>query len=467
MGPTLEKKAFRFPNTVTLLACIVVLVTILTYIVPAGTFDRAVDEVTGRTLVVPGTYSVIESTPVSFMFMMSSFYRGVVDAASLMAFVFTCGGAFGIITRTGAITAGLNRLIVRFNGRETWLIAIVMTAFCIGGMSYGMAEETIPFVAIMIPIAIKMGFDPVVGVAMIIIATYSGYSPGPLNPFNTGVAQEICQLPTFSGIGLRVIMAVGALLIAIQHVTGYGKKYKKQVNEGRLAPDYELSFKEAGEERPMNAVDKLVLAILACTMAVLIIGVMKFDWYFTEMSALFTIMAVVVGMIYFKGDFDATMSEFVAGAKSLAGTVLIVSMSRAILVVMQQGQIMDTIVQYLSAPLASLHSVFAAWGMYLIQGVINFLIPSSSGQAVAVMPIMSAVADLIGVTRQTAVLAFQCGDGFWNMITPMHPTTMACIGIAGISFGKWFKFALPLVIKWSAWVLLILTVAVLTGYGPF
>jgi uncharacterized ion transporter superfamily protein YfcC len=464
------KKKFKFPSTVTLLSLIILFVALLTYIVPAGEFERIEDVSTGRIVVIPGSYSVIEQSPVSYKTLFSSFYNAVIQAADLVAFVFVCGGAFGVITRTGAITAGLNKLIKRLSKKEGWFIGIVMLVFCIGGASYGMAEETIPFVAIMVAVAIKMGFDPIVGVSMVIIGVYCGYSGGALNPFNTGIAQGICQLPTFSGIGLRIVMTIGTLAIAVHHVISYGKKYKKRIAEGEITPDFEDYIADpslTGEARAMNDMDKAILGILAATVAVLVFGVFKYQWYFEEIAALFMTMAIVVGLIYYKGDFNSTMNTFIDGAKSMAGTVLVVAMSRGVLLMMQSGNIMDTFVHWLSMPLSHLNSVFAAWGMYIAQGFINFLIPSSSGQAAAVMPIMSSVADLIGITRQTAVLAYQAGDGLWNMITPAHATTMACIGIAGVSFKKWFQYVFPLVMKWSVWVLIVLAFAVVTNYGPF
>ncbi len=459
-----KRSRFKFPSTPTLLVCVVLFAAILSYIVPAGQFERVADEATKRTVVVAGTYKVIESHPVGAMFLMSSVYRGIVSAAQLIAFVLVCGGAFGIITKTGAITAGLNSLIKKFSGRENYLIFVIMAAFAIGGMSYGMAEEAIPFISILVPVAIRMGFDPIVGVSMVIVAIYSGYSPGPLNPFNTGIAQEISQLPIFSGIGLRLVLAVGALLVAYQHVVAYGKKYRKA---GVVADENRLWTAQEAEERPFDGRDAVVLLLLVLSLAILVVGVMKYGWYLTEMSAVFMTCGLAVGLFYFKGNLESCMTEFVAGAKGLAGTALIVSLSRAILVVLQEGAIMDTLIYWISAPISTLHPIVAAWGMYLSQGFINFFIPSSSGQATAVMPIMSAVGDLVGVTRQTAVLAFQCGDGFWNMITPTHPTTMACIGIAGISFDRWFRFAFVLVVKWSVLVFVALAFAVATGYGPF
>lgn len=463
-----EKK--RVPmSTITVLVIIILIVAALTYIIPAGEFDRETLE-SGRTVVVPGSYHTIESAPVGFKTLMAVMYNAIIAASSLIGFVFVVGGAFGVINRTGAVTAGLNRLVGRLSGRETLVILIVMAIFCIGGATYGMAEETIPFVAIMVAVAIKMGFDPIVGVSMVILGTYAGYAGGALNPFNTAIAQEICELPTFSGIGMRVLLTAGCFAIIAHHVISYGKKYKKRVASGELLPDYEDYVPDpnlTGEIREMTKTDKIVLLVLVATIGVLIFGVLKYQWYFEEMAALFTTMGIVIGLVYYRGNFNLTMKAFIDGAKDMAGTALVVAMARGVLLMMTAGGIMDTLVYAISIPLSNLGPVLTAWGMYFAQGIINFAIPSSSGQATAVMPIFSSLADLSDITRQTAILAYQCGDGFWNMITPAHATTMACIGIGGISFGKWFKYALPLVLKISVWVLIVLTIAVLTGYGPF
>lgn len=469
MDTPLSKKKREPISTVTVLTIIILLVTVLTYIVPAGEFERVVNDA-GKTVVVPGSYHRIDQSPVNFKTLMAVFYNAVIAASSLVAFVFTVGGAFGIITKTGAVSAGLNRMINRLHGKETVVILIVMAVFCVGGATYGMAEETIPFVAIMVAVAIKMGFDPVVGVSMVILGTYAGYAGGALNPFNTGIAQSICELPTFSGLGLRIVLTIGAFAIIAHHVLTYGKKYKAGVASGTITPDFEDYVPDptlTGEMREMMTVDKVIIGIFVLTIAILTFGVLKFQWYFEEMAALFMTMGIVVGMIYYKGSLNKTMKAFVSSAKDMAGTVLVVAMARGVLIMMQSGGIMDTFIYWLSLPLSHLSPILTSWGMYFAQGIINFAIPSSSGQATAVMPIFSSLADLTGITRQTAIIAYECGDGYWNMITPGHATTMACIGIGGISFGKWFKYALPLVLKISVWVLIVLTFAVLTGYGPF
>jgi uncharacterized ion transporter superfamily protein YfcC len=462
---TKEKKKIKlaFPETALLLMIIIAFVALLTYIIPAGEFDRVVDEETGRKIVKAGTYKVTESNPTSLTELMSSVFRGIVKAAEIIAFIFVVGGAFGIVSRSGAISAGLGSLVKKLKGKESLMAFIVMAAFAVCGATFGMAEESLPFVLILVTVALKMGYDPIVGVAMVVIGLYCGYSAGPLNPFNTGIAQEIAELPLFSGMGLRILTMVGALIIAWFFVVRHGKKYKALgIDNTELLKKY-----NAEVDIPISRRDVVILLILAATIGVLIFGVLTYGWYFNEISALFMGMGLIVGLIYRKGNLNQIARDFVAGACDMTVAAIFVGLSRAILVIMEDGMIMDTIVYALSIPLSHLNSVFAAWGMYISQGIINFFIPSSSGQAVVVMPILSPLSDLIGVTRQTAVLAFQCGDGFWNMITPTHSVLMASLGLAGISFQKWFKFAYKLVIAWSVWVCIVLAIATFINYGPF
>lgn len=261
---------------------------------------------------------------------------------------------------------------------------------------------------------------------------------------------------------------VGGLILAIHHTIAYGKKVK---NKAKDNVDQEtlknLKAQESMLMMEMNNEHKMVLVTLVITITILVFGVLKHGWYFAEISALFMGMALAIGCIIFKRNFEAFASEFLKGAGEMTTAAIFIGLSRAILVVMEDGKIMDTIVHGLSIPLTHLNSVVAAWGMYVVQGFINFLIPSSTGQAVVVMPIMSSLSDLIGVTRQVAVLAFQAGDGYWNMITPTHSVLMASLGLAGVSFNKWFKFAFTLVMKWCVWILIVLATGILINWGPF
>jgi len=465
-----KKKKFHMPSTPVLLLAITLIIAILTYIVPAGQFERVYDEEKDRTLVVAGTYHEVEQSPVGIGKLFSSVFEGLYKAADLICFVFVVGGSFYIVQSTGAINAGLGKLIKRFsgNGKEYIMIGIVMVAFAIGGASFGMAEETLPFVTLCVLAAKAMGYDAIVGISMVLVGCYCGYSAGPLNPFNTGIGQTISELPMFSGAGLRVVLMIGSLIIAFHHTIRYCKKLKKQGTE-QLSEEAVAKLKAESEALNIEFTKqhKIILLVVLVTFIALVFGVMKYGWYFSEISALFFAMGLITGVIHYKGNFEKILEVFIAGAGEMCGAALLMGMSRTILVVAEQGAIMDTIVYALSIPLSHLPNVITACGMYIAQGFINFLIPSSSGQAVVVMPIMSALSDLIGVTRQTAVLAFTCGDGFWNMITPTHSVVMATLGLAGISFGKWFKYALSLVLKWSLWICAILIFATLTGWGPF
>ena len=456
----------KMPSTVTLLMLIIVISTIITYFIPAGEFERT-EDADGNTVVVGGTFSQIEQTPVDIMTMFGSIFNGIVEAADIIAFIFIIGGAFSIVLNSGAINAVLSKLIGELKGKDAIFLTVVMSAFAIGGATFGMAEEILPFIAIMIVAAISMGYDRVVGTSIVLIGAYSGYAAGPLNPFNTGIAQGIAELPLFSGIGLRTVLMLGALIISIHHVLKYAKKIKKDPTRSIVYGIEHNNYEKVELESNITTRHKFILGILIAVLIVLIYGVLQLDWYFVELSALFMIMAIIVGLINYSGDFNKVTDQFMDGAKTMTSAALLVGIARAILVILEDGQVIDTIIFAVSVPLESLNVIFAAWGMYIAQGLINFVIPSSTGQAVIVMPIISSIADIIGMPRQVGVLTFSAGDGFWNMITPTHPVTMAALGLAGIPFVKWFKFALPLVLKWSVWVIFILTIAVLIDWGPF
>ncbi|MDW0108839.1 YfcC family protein [Sporosarcina aquimarina] len=463
-----KKWKVKPPTTTALLMFIIVLVALLTYIIPAGQFERMMDDKTGRELIVADSFEYTEQSPIGIGGVLSSVFGGIVGAAEIIAFVLIVGGVFGVIVKSGAINAALARLIERLKGRESIFIIIAMTAFAIGGATFGMAEETLPFVAIVLAATMAMGYDRIVAVSIVVVGVYAGYSAGPLNPFNVGIAQGIAELPLFSGIGLRSVLMVGGLIIAIHHTLRYAKKVKLNpatsllINEKELETDASIL-----ENLTMTTKHKWILGVLGLSLVALVFGVLKYGWYLGEISALMLLMGIIIGMIAFNGSFNQFTDEFMKGAAEMTAAALIIGLSRAILVVMEEGQIIDTLVYAISVPLGSLHSVFAAWGMYFSQGLINFIIPSSTGQAAVVMPIMSSISDVIGINRQIAVQAFQSGDGYWNMITPTHPVLMAALGIAAVPFGKWIRFAGPLVLKWTIWTMIILAVGVWINWGPF
>ncbi|MDL2263611.1 TIGR00366 family protein [Synergistaceae bacterium OttesenSCG-928-I11] len=452
----------KFPNTAALLLIIIFLCAVLTYVVPAGEFERKKDEASGRTLVVAGTFHYVDQQPIGPGELLAALFNGLLKASDIIAFIFVIGGSMAIVVKSGAINAALGNVIKKHKNKTQLLIPVVMIAFAFAGATFGMAEETLPFVAILIAAAMSMGYDRLVGVCFVTIGVYAGYSAGPLNPFSIGIAHTVAELPLFSGMGLRTVLCVGGALIAIHHTMAYAAKVKADPSKSLVAdiPFNVSNIKIDTEQADLTGKDKAVLFILVATLGALVVGVLKFGWYLEEISALFLLMGIVTSAITFGPDVNVFADEFMDGARELTGAALLVGFSRAVLVVMESGMIMDTIIYALSLPLAHFSNIVAAWGMFFVQGLINFFIPSSSGQAVVVMPIMAPLSDLIGISRQIACQAYQAGDGYWNMITPTHPVLMASLGIAGIPFARWFKFAFPLVLKWCVWTCIILAVGV-------
>ena len=463
----MKKKRFKLPDTAAFFMIMIFIAAILTYIIPAGSFERTVDEVTGRTLVVDGTYSQIEGGGVSAEQLFSSLFRGMVGGADIVAFIFVVGGCFGIINSTGAFDRGLETLMYRLSGREGLLITAIMVSLAICGATFGMGEEALPFVTVMIAAAQKMKMGKMTGIAIIVVGIYSGYTAGPLNPFNTGIGQEIAELPIFSGIGLRVVLMAGTVAIGIHHVISNGKKYRDGII--KLSQDeaeqYNMPEQSPKDTGRLSGKQKAVLLIVLAAIIIMVICIMMFGWYFEQISALFAAMGLIAGLFYFRS-LDETGKAFVKGAGEMTTAVIYFTFARAILVIMEDGQIMDTVVYALSVPLSQAGGILATWGIFICEGIINFFIPSSSGQAAAVMPILTPLADIVGVTRQTAVLAYQCG-GFLNLVTPTQMVVLAACALGGVDFTSWFKYSWKLVAKWCLWAMVILAVATLTGYGPF
>lgn len=455
------------PNTPALLILVIIFAAIMTYFVPAGEYDRIVDEATGRTIAIAESFHHVEQAPITPGALLASIFKGLRAAGELIALIYVTGGAITMITRSGAMDAAISKVIKKTKGKEYLFIIVAFLAFAFGGASFAMAESLIPFVAVLVPALVSMGYDPLVGVAVCMVGGYAGYSASPINPYSVGIAHGITQLPLFSGLGLRSVLLIGAVIIGLVLTLRYARKVKEDPTKSFVSGFSISDQKNNDVDLPFTTTHRNIMIILIVMLLILIYGVIKLQWYFTEICALFTLMAFLVGAVAYKGNLNKISEEFIRGASTLAYAALLMGLSRGVLVVLEDGHIMDTIVMAISTPLKHFHSVFAAWGMFIAQGIINFAIPSSSGQAVVVMPIFSSVSDLIGITRQVAVLAFQAGDGFWNMITPTHAILMAGLGMAGVPFGKWLKFSGPLVLAWSIWTMAILAVAVMTGWGPF
>lgn len=462
----------KLPHTLVIIFSIIVLMAIFTYIIPGGEYDRTEKE--GRTVVVHDSFHRVENKPQGVDGILLAPYRGFLGAAEIIAFVIIVGGAFSVIQRTGAINAIIRSVAAAHSKSRllrNLLIPILMIIFSLGGATFGMSEEVIPFILIFIPLALTLGYDSVVGTAIPFIGAGAGFAGAFINPFTIGIAQGIGELPPFSGIFYRLMCWVIITSAGIFFVMRYAAKIKRQPE---LSPTFDLDEEKRresalGEDLDDHSLDKMhlnVMIVFGIAMILLVVGVLKFKWYIPEIAALFLGTALVAG-IFGRLRANEIAESFVSGTKDMMSAVLIIAFARGILIVATDGQIIDTILNALSMQITKFHPVFAGQAMFVVQTCINFFIPSGSGQAALTMPIMAPLSDLIGVTRQTAVLAFQMGDGFSNMIIPTSGVTMAVLGLGKIPWDRWARWILPLEILFFIIGLLLLVPPVLFKWGPF
>lgn len=464
-----KKSFFKVPHTYVILFAIIVLSAIGTYVLPTGEYTRAKDERTGRTLVDPTSYHEVEASPTTIFQLFSSIPRGLSKAADIAFFIFICGGAITAIQKTGAIDAGIAKVIKRVSGRERLMIPVIMLVFSIFGATIGMAEEAVVFVPLGLALAKAVGFDSIVGVAMVSTGAAIGFSAGVLNPFTVGVAQNVAELPLFSAAGFRMIGYALLYITAVAYTMRYAGKIKRDPSASFLH-GVEIEGDVHGADR-FDAVaftgrHALVLLAMAGFLIFMLYGVMELDYYIEELATVFLMMGVVCALIGGQGPSELCRN-FVAGFRDIVFGAIVVGIARAILVTLEGGHIIDTIIYYLASSITALPRGIAAVGMFIVQSVINFFIPSGSGQAATTMPIMSALADMTGMTRQAAVMAFHYGDGFSNSIIPTSGSLMAVLAMAKVPYEKWVKFIWPLMMIWSIIGGIMCFIAAEIELGPF
>lgn len=444
----MSKKTFKVPHTLAIIFTIIILVALSTWILPGGVYETMENE-SGRIVTVPGSFEYVESNPQGIEAVITAPIRGIIEVANIIGFIFLVGGAFTVIQQTGAITAGLSKVVAFLKnkpGLSIWVIPISMFTFSLGGSTFGLAEETIPFVMIFIPLSLALGYDSIVGIAMPYIGSALGFASAMINPFTLGVAQGITELPLASGFFYRTIVWIVVTTVGTLYVMYYASKIKKKPE---LSPVFEHD-KKFGEQindmnNPMVFTKRhaLVLTTFAVGIVALVYGVMELDWYINEIAGLFLAVGIIAGLI---GNLNADeiAKGFVEGAKDLTGAALIVGTARGILIVATDGGIINTILDFLAAYISILPTVLSAYAMFILQTMINFFIPSGSGQAALTMPIMAPLGEMVGITRQTSVLIYQLGDGLSNMIIPTSGTLMAVLGIAKLDWTKWARWIIPL-----------------------
>lgn len=462
-----SKKKKEFPHVYIILLGLILIATLCTYVIPAGQFNR-VESKDGIMVVDPDSYTRVEQSPVGLMDMLTSIPEGMVETAEIIFFIFVVGGAFAVLEKTGAIEAGIGQVTNTMQGNEKIIIPVIMILFSLGGAVFGMAEETLPFIPIMVTLAMALGYDSLTGAGMVLAGAGAGFSGAFINPFTVGVAQGIAGLPLFSGLQFRIIMYITMVTSTTIFIYLYAMKVKANPEKSIM---YEIDKNrddtlDIESIREIRTSDKLILLTLVLTIGTLVYGVVKLDWYIQQIAALFLGMSVVVSIIG-KIGFNEYANELVDGMASMAGGALIVGFARAILIVLTKGEIMDTILFFASTAVCSLPSVLTALGMYIFQCLLNFIIPSGSGQAAVSIPIMAPLADLTGVTRQTAVIAYQLGDGISNIFSPTSGFFMAGLALAKVPWEKWIKWYLKLALMQYAIGAIFVTIAHIIQIGPF
>ena len=511
----------KIPHTYTIIASIILICAVLSWIIPAGEYDRETVTVNGteRTVIVDNSYHAVEASPQTWQ-VFTALLEGFEQQAGIIAFLLIIGGAFQVMNSSRAIdvgifsflnfTKGLERhRFMRRIGVNNVVIVLVMLLFSLFGAVFGMSEETLAFVIIIVPLAISMGYDSITGLCMVYVAAHVGFSGAMLNPFTIGIAQGLSGLPLFSGFEYRFFCWAVLTAVIIACVLIYAARVKRNP---RLSPMYEADaywrnrqgqqaeavaystprsayvvyglvtaalvafaacypqtvFAVGSRTETLYAVPVctalfalfgwmglrrsfhfFVLTLLAFTVVFLVIGVMGHGWYLPEISGIFLAMGILAGYASGKNA-DGIIKEFMAGAKDILSAAIVVGLAGGIIQVLQEGRIIDPILHGLASLLSEAGRLVSLWGMYVIQTLINLIIPSGSAKAALTMPIMAPFSDVIGISRQATVMAYQFGDGFTNMLTPTSAVLMGALGIARIPYDVW--------VKWFGKILLLLIV---------
>ena len=505
----MTKKTFSFPTAYTVILIVMLIVLGLTYIIPAGKYaklqydpqsnvflveiprgelteyegsqktlddlrvnidySRFKDGSISKPVGIPGTYEQLPRPSTSVLGAFTTFFKapvqGLYDSIEIIAFVLVIGGLIGIINKTGAFTAGINALSHKASGKESLLIIIISTLVAIGGTSFGLAEETIAFYPIIVPIFIAAGYDALVAIATIYLGSCIGTMASTVNPFSTVIASNTAGIDFTQGMILRFVMLIVGLIICIVYTIRYGEKVKKDPSSSYIynqKEELERQFLSSNkdEDAPKFTLSrKMILIIFAAAFVVMVYGVKELGWWFEEMTALFILVTFI--MIFFaKLSEKEFVSEFMNGAADLLGVAIIIGLARGVTIIMENGMISDTILNSLSSSVARMNGVVFSTFIFFVYIVLGFFISSSSGLAVLSMPIMAPLADVVGISRDVIVSAYQFGQGIMSFITPTG-LILASLAMVNVTYDKWLKFVLPLVIIIGILAIVMLAIGVL------
>ncbi|WP_310621401.1 YfcC family protein [Flexibacterium corallicola] len=448
----------QFPSAFTILFSLIIAAVIATWIIPAGKYERVMDETLGRALPIPGSYHLIEPEPQGvvqiFLAPISGFYDPVsrdANAVDVSVFVLIIGGFLMVVTQTGALDAGISRIMKALRGREFLMVPILMLFFAAGGTIYGMAEETLAFYAIIIPVVRRAGYDSLTGVAVIMLGAGIGCLGSTVNPFATVIASNAAGIPFTDGLILRLIILAAGWLICTLWVMRYAAQVRKDLSSPLTANIKDTEDKGLLQENreqtdiPFTRLHALVLFIFVSSFAILVYGVSILGWWMAHMSALFLASAILVGLVTRMGEAQF-IDSFIKGAQDLLSVALIIAVARGITVVMDNGAITDTILHWSESALKGLGDIAFINVLFWLEILLSFLVPSTSGLAVLSMPIMAPLASFTGITADLVVTAYQSASGLVNLVTPTSAVVMGGLAFGRVPYDRWVRFVAPLLV---------------------
>ena len=480
---SVSRSRFKVPHVFVLLTMVILVCSALTWVIPSGSYQRETREIEGheRTLLVPGTYQHVDkhislkgvllgdpvegkASPIGLKSFLTAIPRGLEAAADIIFFIFIIGGAFGILQRTGVITAAISRLLHKMGDRGPLLTAVLMVVLAAGGSTLGMGEEFIPLIPVFLIVSKKLGYDRIYGMALVFVAAETGFAASTTNPFTVNVAQGIAELPLNSGIPLRLVLFCCAITISITYLLRYGARIKADPDKSFMKGDPFILDEGPGDDQAYGNHHTAIILVCSAIFGFILFAVQRYGWWMADMAGGFFLMGIAA-MLIARLPLDKATDAFVDGMRDMVVAALVVGFARGISVVLAEAQVMDTIVHGAATLLSQVPRYVAVVGMLSFESTLNLLIPSGSGQAAVTMPLMAPLSDILGINRQTAVLAFTCGDGFSNSVIPTSGILMAMLALAKIPYTNWLRFMLPLFVILMTLSAVFLIIAVAIGYS--
>ena len=459
------KKEKKPLNSIALLFFMIIGAVILTYLIPAGAYVRT--EINGKMAVDPASFAFVDNHPATPFDIFLAIPAGMTNSVSLLIAALLIGGGLECIQASGALNIGISRVIKKVGlSRGNLILVFLFYIFALMGGFLGFIEGSIPFIPIAISIAVGLGYDSIVGVAIAIVGAIAGFSCGPTNPYTVGVSQTLAGLGMYSGIGLRIALFIVIPVLCLLYILQYAKKVQKNPEKSLVAgvDVSDLAFDaSAFESQPFTAKHAVIILVLLGGIACYVYGAINWAWNFNHLGAIFIITGIVSCLLSGLG-INGTAETFIKGASSMTGACFIMGVAYGISWVFTQASILDTIVYYLSRPLSGLSPVISIIGILIVIMLINLIIPSGSGKALIVMPIVLPIAQIVGIESQVAILAYQFGDSFTNLCTPLLGVLLLALSFGRVPFSKWEKFILPLVCGLFVISCVVLVVAMNIGY---